>query len=113
MEWQQVHTLEHTLHKLHCIYACIHIEGTDFVALEPLQVMFVSGDDRDEDLDIAIISDGIVEEREEFNVSMVGVNLINSLDGNTPNLTDEERARLNLSPRVANVFIRDDDGMYN
>ena len=75
--------------------------------------MFVSGDDRDEDLDIAIISDDIVEEREEFNVSMVGVNLINSLDGNTPNLTDEERAHLNLSPRVANVFIRDDDGMYN
>ena len=76
------------------------------------QVTFTGGN-RLKNLIIHIIADNSTEESEEFTVTLDRVILTNSVNGNTPNLTDQERARLILDSRAANIIILDNNGTIN
>ena len=87
-------------------------EGIDFTVPEMSQVTFTSGN-RLKSLIIHIITDNSTEGSKEFTVTLDKVILTNSVNGNTPNLTDQERARLILDSRAANIIILDNNGTIN
>ena len=94
-----------------CVSALYTTEGTDFAVSVVSQVTFTGGN-RVKSQIITIISGNSTEESEEFTVTLDKVILTNSVNGNTPNLTDQERVRLVLDSRVAKITILDNSGIY-
>ena len=59
---------------------------------------------------IPIIFSNSTESSEEFSITLDNVILIHTKDKSMPNLSNQERARLILNPRIADVTILDDNG---
>ena len=83
-----------------------YTEGTDFAAIASSQVPFAIGNS----LAIPIISSNSTESSEEFSVTLDEVVLIHTNNGTRVDLSDQERTRLILNPKRANVTIIDDSG---
>ena len=84
------------------------IEGTDFAAIASSEITF-NADSRIKHLAIPIISSNSTESREWFIVTLDEVIFIHMNNKTNLNLSDQERARLILNPRIANVTILDDN----
>ena len=82
---------------------------TDFGAITTSQVTFTASS-RVESQVIPIIFSNSTESSEEFSITLDKVILMHTKNKSTPNLSNQERSRLFLNPRIADVTILDDNG---
>ena len=81
----------------------------DFEPIVSSRVTFTSGSRVNRQI-ISIISSSSTEAKEYFGVSLDIVLLLNSTNGSSLFLSEQEKARLVLNPRVANITIEDSNG---
>ena len=86
-------------------------DGRDFSAIASSQTNFTAGN-QVRSLSIPIISTNSTESSEEFTITLDEVILIYTNNGTAVDLSEQERARLILNPRIANITILDDNGKF-
>ena len=74
------------------------------------QTISFTSANRRQDLTVQILSDDFTEFKETFTAVLSSVFLVDTSGGAAIELTDQERARLIVSPDTATVNILDDDG---
>ena len=82
---------------------------TDFGAIATSQVTFTASS-RVKSQAIPIIFSNSTESIEKFGVTLDKIILMHTKNKSTPNLSNQERTRLILNPRITNVTIFDDNG---